>query len=387
VIVAGEPSWPKYDLKRAQEEVDTMGLPAFLSECQHEVEQQKQGLILPEWDEAVHLITWSEFQRIYGTREIPRHWRKFVGHDWGNTHPCVVSCLTTSAQNSRLPGVHFLFAGLTFSQNTLADDVAIAIINRLAPQVDTRSIRNLPADLLRQWSSDRITNILNAPRQVAIERIRGEVLKWIASKPGFAMWCMSHEQLTIRQTYHRVYGLPFQPCNPGASGGIEQLRHFLRVDYSQPHPLRPGALGLCGMYFIVDDDQLTEARDDRGLALWREQFPEWSWRQLNLTELGLQQDKPMKVNDDAGNSLMMIASHFAMGPTGLTLEEQVQAQIPEAWGNERLAQMSPEVAQRYYDAREDEIEEVKRSLRKKRRPDFYGLGDDDEDYGTVDDIF
>jgi len=387
VILAGEPTWPLYDLQRAQEEIDTIGLPAFLSECQHEVEQQKQGLILPEWDEAVHLITWSEFQRVYGVREIPRHWHKYVGHDWGNTHPCVVSCLTTSSQNSRLPGLHFLFAGLTFPQNTLADDVALAIINRLAPAVDTSAMRRIPPDLLAKWAADRVTNILNAPRQVAVQRIRVKVLEWLASKPGYVKWCMSHEQLTIRQTYHAVYGLPFQPCNPGASGGIEQLRHFLRVDYSQQHPFRPGAKGLSGMYFIVADDQLNEARDDLGLKLWREQFPDWSWRQLNLTELGLQQDKPMKVNDDTGNSLMMVTSHFTLGPAKLTIDEQIQSNMPATWRDGHLSQLDPDIAQRYEDARREELQEIKRSLMKKRRPDYYGLGDDDEDYGGVDDCF
>src|SRR5262249_94870 len=154
------------------------------------------------------------------------------------------------------------------------------------------------------------------------------------------------------------------------------------VDYSQPHPFRPGAKGLSGMYFIVADDQLAEARDDKGLKLWREQFPEWSWRQLNLTDLGLQQDKPMKVNDDAGNSLMMITSHFTLGPAQLTINEQVERQLPESWHTGHLEQLDPVTAQRYYDAREEEIQEVKRSITNKRRPDYYGFGDDD--FGSAD---
>jgi len=173
--------------------------------------------------------------------------------------------------------------------------------------------------------------------QVSVQKIRLKVLEWLASEPGFVKWCMSHEQLT--------------------------------------------------MYFIVDDDQLAEARDDEGLKLWREQFPDWSWRQLNLTDLGLQQDKPMKVNDDCGKSLMMVTSHFTLGPAPLTIDERVQAQAPMTWQDGYLSQLDPETAQRYEDARREEIQEIKRSLMKKRRPDYYGLGDDDEDYGWVDDCY
>src|SRR5262245_29106787 len=151
----------------------------------------------------------------------------------------------------------------------------------------------------------------------------------------------------------------------------------------QPHPFRPGAKGLSGMYFIMADDQLAEARDDLGLTLWREQVPEWSWRQLNLTELGLQQDKPMKVNDDTGNSLMMVTSHFTLGPAPLTIDERVLAQAPATWQDGYLSQLDPETAQRYENTRREEMQEIKRSLMKKRRPDYYGLGDDDEDFGDL----
>jgi hypothetical protein len=176
-----------------------------------------------------------------------------------------------------------------------------------------------------------VTDILNAPREVAAKQIKGQVAVWLANHPEYQRWCMSHEQGTIRKNYRDNYGLHFIACNPGATGGIEQLRRFLRVDYSQPHPFRPGSAGLTGMYFIVDDDQLPDGKDDRGLALWREQFPEWSWRQLNLTETGLQQDKPIKVHDDTGNSLMMIMHHFSLAAARLSEAEQIEVALPEGW--------------------------------------------------------
>jgi hypothetical protein len=349
VLISGDPTWHLYDLRRGQEDVDVYGLEAFLAENQHEVDQQKKGLILPEWDEKIHVITWSQFAAVYGVRDIPRQWRKYVGHDWGAIHPCVVSCWATASENSRRPGLQFVYAGLTFEQNTICDDVALSIVERLAPDIDTSPVRNLTTEIMAKWQSDRVGDILNAPRSVAAETIRAKVEEWSWTS-GFEFWHMSHEQKTIRQTYRATYGLPFQACNPGASGGVDQIRHYLRVDYEQAHPFKPGEKGLAGLYFIVDDDQyyavedgehVSQARDDRGLKLWREQFPEWQWRQLNLTDLGLQQDKPVKFNDDCGNSLMMIAAHLGLQPLPLTEEEKTELALPSGLKREHLNNIPP----------------------------------------------
>lgn len=44
VLVSGTPTWLGQDLARCQELVDTIGLDAFLTECQHEVDTPKGGL-------------------------------------------------------------------------------------------------------------------------------------------------------------------------------------------------------------------------------------------------------------------------------------------------------------------------------------------------------
>lgn len=333
VVQSGEPTWKEYSLARAQSDIDTYGLEAFMAENQHDVEQQKSGLILPEWDEKVHVITWSEFAKVYGGhRTIPHRWTKYVGHDWGNTHPCVVSCVATAAQGDPLPGTHFLYAGLTFPQNTQSDDVALAIIERLAPQIDTQPVRNISPDVIARFMAGGVTGLLNAPRELARMTLSDQVAQWAAAG-NFSMWHMSHEQKTIRDNYIINYGLPFSACNPGASGGVEQIRSYLRVDYGQPHPFRPGQRGLAGFYFIVDDDQTVDAdgnslaKDDRGLKLWRDQFPEWIWRDPTLTETGLTADKPVKVADDAANSLMMIFAHFALNAAAMTHEQKLEAGI------------------------------------------------------------
>ena len=348
VIVSGEPTWPAYGLARAQQDIDAMTLEAFLAECQHEVDQAKSGLVLSHWDERVHVITWSQFSKVYRTQSIPRHWTRYVGHDWGNVHPNVTSIIGISPENSRLPGLHFLYLGLTAKQNALVDDVALALIERLWPDIDLAPIRNLDPEVLASWSRDSITDILNAPREIAASSIKKSVQAHLR-RENWRSWCASHEQASNRHIYARSYGLPYSACNPRADGGVKELQRRLKVDYSQDHPFKPGEKGLAGFYCIVDDDQyyriedndlVSEARDDQGLKLWREQFPEWVWRDLALTDLGLQPEKPVKVNDDAGNSLMMIYVHNPR-PQPLTTEEKVEAAIPEKLRVDNLREASP----------------------------------------------
>jgi hypothetical protein len=85
VVVAGETTWHGWNRQRIQEEIDTYGLPAFLRECQHEVEQSKEGLALQHWDDAVHVISRSEFAAVYGTRTKPQRWHGFGFNDFART--------------------------------------------------------------------------------------------------------------------------------------------------------------------------------------------------------------------------------------------------------------------------------------------------------------
>lgn len=348
MIVAGEPTWPQaYGLERAQQDIDTYTLEAFEAECQHNVEQQKSGLILPEWDERVHVISWSQFEQFFGTRSIPSRWQKVVMHDWGNTHPCVVSCLATASATSRMPGAIFLFAGLTFPQNTRYEDVALDVIERLAvepdgtPIVDTSALRR-PGGNIVTWNYGRVTSILDTPHEIARTEIRGQVDRWLQDDQSWVMWHMSHEQKTIRDGYRIFYGLPFVACNPGASGGVGEIGRRLKVDYSVDHPFKPGQKGRAGMYLVVDDDQLDVARDDRGLKLWRDQFPEWQWVDLGLTDSGLKPEKPMKVHDDAGNTLMMYFVHLGADIAPVSMEERIEAKLPPGLRMEAIEQKTPE---------------------------------------------
>src|SRR5574343_1027066 len=76
------------------------------------------------------------------------------------------------------------------------------------------------------------------------------------------------------------------------------------------------------MYYIVDDEQLVTPRDDNGLKLLREQVSTWELVPVKLTDMGLSQEKPSKVNDDVPDSIKSILADWAATAVPLTEVEK-----------------------------------------------------------------
>lgn len=345
--VSGRTTWQFWDAERVQDEINTMGEEAFRLECQHEVNARKTGRVLHEYDDDVHVITWSEFRAAFKLPDgagIPQHWYRYVGHDWGNTHPNVISIVAVSAQNSRLPGLKLLYYGQTMPQQPTVDDVALKFIEAIAPHIDTSAVKNLSGADYEKWANpSAMGDVLNAPREIARKKLLPKVTEWLRDQ-RFVSWAASHEQADNRRIYNEIYGLPFHGVNPGASGGVSEINAALKVDHSVAHPFRRGKTGYAGMYLIVADEQieLLKAVDDRGLKLWREQFSDWSWRETKETATGLNDDKPAKVHDDAGNSLMMVtvlSRNFTAAP--LDADEQMETKLPSRLRREQFDTAAP----------------------------------------------
>lgn len=76
VIIAGQPTWPGQDLARAQDQMRTWGIGAFLSESQQLV--GTEGQFFATWDAARHTTA---------PRAISRQWRFWGSLDHGYAHP------------------------------------------------------------------------------------------------------------------------------------------------------------------------------------------------------------------------------------------------------------------------------------------------------------
>jgi hypothetical protein len=289
-IIAGSPTWSGLSLASCQKFLDDSGKDAFLAEYQHDFTASLEGLVLPEFDESIHLITWSDFERVYGMRGIPGHWKKDVGMDWGSSgyeaHPTAVSFFTTSAEDSAMPGIHFLWKGLTFGMSVLVDTVGEAI-------------------------QEVIGGERGSERERAYRRFR-----------------MSHEARSERDTLRIKFGIPFIAASSGKRDGIAQMRHYLQIDPNEYHPFKPGVKGKSFFYWIVEDDQLEVAKDDAGLSRWREEIIDWRWIPQEIHDTGITREMPVKFRDDAMDSMRMVTQKWMPNMTLITTEAKKELEFP-----------------------------------------------------------
>lgn len=287
---------------------------------------RERGNIFPMFEDGLpgrHVITWSEFARVYGQRAIPEHWRRAIGHDWGSTdgHPAVVSLIATSAENSSIPGLYFLYWGRTF-KGALVDTVA--------------------------------------------EQIKAET---DAYKGAVELWRMSHEAKSERDTYRVKFGLPFQAMDSAKTAGIAQMRHMLRLrHFDKPHPFKPQLKGHPLLFLVVDDDEFINPKTDAGLARHRAEFASYKYADTPVTtQRGQSQVVPYKWFDDAMDSLRGIFCRWGPKMASLTEDEKLEAQLPAGW---RLAN-KPDVPEGSWEwdawrmARENKLAEIRNREAKK----------------------
>lgn len=344
VIIAGVPTWPFYDLERAQNDIDIFTLPVFLRECQHDLTGERTEKVLSNWDDDVHVITKSQFAAIFGTRQIPRRWYKYAGNDWSRTksayHANVAGFVAVSGMSERLPGFIFMYDTMSFEANTEADDVGLALLKTISPTVEVGHAQQswdelVESSLSREGLEKYIhspTKLLEKRREVLALIIPPYVHK-ILPEHNYRMFRGSHEQnKNALEIYRSVYGLPFSACNPGEDGGIEWINHYQKVDYERPHPFKPGVMGYSRFFLIVEDDKAdfpTSLMPDKlhGSDLARYQFKHWRNRPIKVTESGAIEHGPMKMNDDFGNLLMFLFHDNSVQAAPMTEQERHECQL------------------------------------------------------------
>lgn len=351
IVLDGEITWPGNDsLDRVQEDIDTYTLPVFLRECNHQLAVDRTGLVLSPWDDAIHVITESEFESVFypngrrkGESLIPAAWNKEIAHDWAQTksayHANVVLKLAVSSQNAPLPGCMFLYDPMSFEPNTQADDVAIRILESLAPSVDVHGTQRtwkeiLDAELARAHLENFVTNTtaLLAARRAILARIIPPLVGPLLRRFNFKRLRMSHEAKDQRNVYRKVYGLSFSGINPRKLGGLEFAIHYLRVYRERPHPFKPNTMGWSQMYLIAPDskkDYPVALRPDslHDHDLVRYQFSHWRHSEPHLTTTGILEHGPEKMNDDFGNCVQQMMVNGGLIAEPLTYNEQIEEVI------------------------------------------------------------
>lgn len=336
ILPTSIPSWKGLNITAAQRFLNNSGLQTFLAEYQNEFDQFKSGKVIPEYDESVQIITWSDFERVFGEKRIPAHWQSIVGLDVGYTegnypHYSAWVFMTAAAQNSRYPGLQFVYRSRFFKKVSI-DDQAEQIKQEM-------------------WPSENVYS-----------------------------WQMSHEKTGEMMTLNKQHQLPFYKFKYYKSeDGVAQWRHLSRPDKRYPHPFLPDdqledgtySLGRPLLYYIVDDDQRIHARNDDGMMLLRQQISEWDYVPVKLTDSGQTVQKPSKVNDDGVDALRAIICYFGAVPTELNQAEKIQARMPETL---RTADNDEDKQARGYWLQR-EAKRMERESQQKQSRGFGGLGD------------
>jgi len=252
----------------------------------------ERGDILSMWDEKYHVISWSEFQKVFGEPRIPTHWLLSVYQDAGTTneHPCVTSWFATAPKNAPLSGSVFLYRGLTVTD----------------------------------WT----------PRQIAEEINR--VMLPRREKERVSRWRMSHEASSERLAYRREHGIPFDAWATGKTRGIAQLRNALEIiSKDKQHPFRPHLKGSPRLYLVVDDDELVVPTTDAGLARHRAEIPAYHWAMPKSGEAPATL-VPYALFNDAIDTVRAGAADYFPLAKELTEKEQIERAIPEKYRLENL---------------------------------------------------
>lgn len=243
---------------------------------------QVRGEIVHTYDEIRSVITWSQFEKVFGQRRIPSHWKVAVMQDWGSTkgHPCVTSWFATAAHNAPVvngvptAGMVFLYRGMMTTNSTARE----------------------MADKIKKATGNEM----------------GQVVEWQ----------MSHEAASERLEYNRQ-GISFSPWKTGRTRGIEQMVNAFRVEnLERAHPFKPGLKGYPQLFLVVDDEELIYAKTDAGLARWRAEIPSYTWAELKSGEPTTRL-APKKIFDDAVDTVRSVAALYWPIATQKTLSEKV----------------------------------------------------------------
>jgi hypothetical protein len=316
VITECVPIWKQFDQEAARVNLNKLGLEAFMAEYQHDFSLDKSDKVIPEYDEKIHVITWSQFMTMFPDTPlmgyVPQHWQVGVGLDVGftDTHISGWSWLAMSAEDSRLPFCHFRYRVKTYigeSMNEQAQDVQ-GIINYTDPKT-------------------------------------GQIWK---ESNQYATMKMSHEALNERKVLQREYEMLFGIAKFGKEDGIPQWRSLLRVDKRLPHPFHKDTLdaatgfwklGRPNFFDVIWDDDVNapKSRGDMAIAIY--QIKNWQRVRPKLTSTGQQDAKPMKWEDDVNDSTRMVLAEQTLHATPLSATQRKLNALRSVAGTDDLSKI------------------------------------------------
>lgn len=359
-VIKGKPVWDYFDQKTFQKFLDTSGPIETYAEYQHQFDLDQEGKVLKNYRDKdavgfTHVITKSDFRRVYKESRPPASWNKYVFNDKARTktewHANVGGTLTMSGMNTVLPGITFLYDPISFEADTQPDDCAIEFLKCISPTVWVDGIE-YPWEYLVQMviareGIDRFTGSLtekiNAQRQ-GLARIIPKYVHPLLVSQHYIRFRMSHEADDWNRVYRESFGLPFEPAVPTEGAGVALMNLAMKVDDSVACPFgrtyvdssgaQQPVKGMSRFYIIVDDDNLPYPNDNKpdllhGSDLLRYQFTEHRYLNPKLNALGEEERGQEKRNDDFVNGCQFFFMDHSVQARELTPQEMAEMRMAQ----------------------------------------------------------
>lgn len=286
-------------------------------------EASQPGKIFPMWHEAYHVITWSEFEAVYGVRHIPVRWLLSRAQDVGTSegHENVTAWCARPTKADKWNDSIFFYRYFEAPTHWSIGQIA-------------------------EGEFDKKTGALLNPGIWQREKTLKE-----ADRMAFSLisWEAKSERRTYAEDCYR-YPIDFQCIKePGPNEGQSEMRNLMQL-IAEPHPFardpetHEPLMGRPRLYVIVDDDEgqlIRVSQDEGGLArsLATENSEGGGW--LPRYEIPLYHNppnekgkpvklrKPLKKDDNWIDDARYICRVWGAPSAEKTRAQQVEDKLPE----------------------------------------------------------
>jgi len=302
----------------------SMDAVEIAQELDIDYEASQPGRIFPMWHEAFHVITWSEFEAVYGVDHIPTTWNLCRAQDVGTSegHENVTAWAARPRKNDKYNDTVFFYREFAAPTDWTVGEIAEG-----------------------RWDKQRLVAPGIWQREKPLkenERMTFSLISWEAES----------ERRTYAQDCKR-YPIHFTRIQkPGPNEGLAEMRNGMQL-LAEPHPFarhpktgeylfgRPRHVIIVpdaqGLLQVDAEDNLfrTPAVDEEGMVTARFEIPLYHYPVTEKDKpVGLR--KPFKRADNWIDDARYIWRKWGPPPADATKREQIEAALPESLQTQNL---------------------------------------------------
>jgi hypothetical protein len=355
-VIKGRPIWDGQGVEECQALINDVGLDTFERESQQDTAKPKTGALFSMFEEKYSVITWTEFQQLYGRAATDNHGQPripaagYLGnyHDVGGTvaHPCGNAWLWRPEQGMPLSDSVFMYRELLlpeYPEPVTLDPSPLTVatmIHRLEEPWQEGATGRMTRQISHEGNTEARFYLIDLPK--VKDEVTGLMMKplrymqWSPQKTGGVGTLQSYMKVLERE--HSADCPHKDPKHVTCSDWmhIEGCPHRIATltgqqqCWARRNPFRPQLWGRTRFYLVVDDDQgalegnhQRQPYNVRGLIRTRHELPRYTEEKTH--------GGSAKIFDEIVDCLRKAAESFFVPIARPKEADQIQAAIPEAY--------------------------------------------------------